>query len=276
MLPKARRLGSQQSRCTSKRLTHCKYFYPTDFNTRLKQNGSNSYATIEANGNTKSDIEPPSSWASQDVEPWLKTHATLVAERDIHVSHDLFDQEFDSLSATFLRHRIVGALKNSVHDAAKVAAQNIPQNFVYAHPSIEELTSAITKLIHSDADSNSGDGRKKALVEEMIAHYSVGLEEAIVQESSSTSSGGMVVLLTGSTGGLGSHILEILLSLASVERVYAFNRHGRIPVSGRQTAAFVDRALDVKLLSSEKLVYLEGDTTKSDLGLPPGVWKTVI
>jgi thioester reductase-like protein len=85
----------------------------------------------------------------------------------------------------------------------------------------------------------------------------------------------MVVLLTGSTGGLGSHILEILLGLASVERVYAFNRHGRMPVSRRQTAAFVDRALDVKLLLSEKLMYLEGDTTKSDLGLPPGVWKTV-
>jgi hypothetical protein len=162
-------------------------------------------------------------------------------------------------------------LKNSGDDNAKAAAQKIPQNFVYAYPSIEELAVAITKLVNNDTDSNT---TAKALVEEMIAKYSQGFEDAVVHERSDTS-GGIVVLLTGSTGGLGSHILEILLGLASVERVYAFNRRGRTPVSERQTEAFVDRALDVQLLSSDKLVYLEGDASKQDLGLPVDVWTTV-
>jgi hypothetical protein len=231
-----------------------------------------SYDTIEASGNAASDIEPPASWASHELEPWLKTHAALVADKDIRGGRDIFEQGFDSLNATFLRHRIVGALKNSGDNNAKAAAQKIPQNFVYAHPSIEELAVAITMLVNNDTNLNR---TAKALVEEMISKYSEGFEEAIVHERSRTSAGELVVLLTGSTGGLGSHILENLLGLASVERVYAFNRPGRTPISERQTEAFIDRALDVQLLLSDKLVYLEGDTSKQDLGLPVDVWTTV-
>ncbi|KAJ7146581.1 hypothetical protein C8R44DRAFT_757824, partial [Mycena epipterygia] len=222
------------------------------------------YDTIEASGNAASDIEPPSSWTARDLEPWLTTHASLVAERDIVRGRDLFDQGFDSLNATFLRHSIVGALKNSTEKKANAAAPKIPQNFVYSYPSIEELAAALMALVYDDSSSSTGG--KKAIVEAMIANYSQGFDEPIIQQQVS-STGRTVVLLTGSTGGLGSHILEILLGLDSVERVYAFNRNGRTTLSERQKAAFVDRALDVKLLSSEKLVYLEGDTAKSNLGL---------
>ncbi|KAJ7916044.1 putative aminoadipate reductase [Mycena leptocephala] len=237
-----------------------------------KQEIEKLYDTIEASGNAASDIEPPASWASHDLEPWLKTHAALVADKDIRGSHDLFEQGFDSLNATFLRHRIVGALKKLGDDSAKAAAQKIPQNFVYAHPSIEDLASAITKLVYKDADLSS---TAKALVEEMIVKYSAGFKEAIVHERSGNSSAGMVVLLTGSTGGLGSHILEILLGLDSVQRVYAFNRRGKTPVHERQRQSFIDRVLNVQLLSSDNLVYLVGDTTKPDLGLALDVWTTL-
>ncbi|KAJ7509636.1 hypothetical protein B0H11DRAFT_2270049 [Mycena galericulata] len=46
-------------------------------------------------------------------------------------------------------------------------------------------------------------------------------------------------------------------------------------VSERQHKTFVDRGLDEELLSSDKLVYLEGDSSKSDLGIPPDVFTTV-
>ncbi|KAJ6514497.1 putative aminoadipate reductase [Mycena vitilis] len=230
------------------------------------------YNTIEASGNAASDIEPPASWTAGDLQPWLKTHASLVADREIRGGNDLFEQGFDSLNATFLRLRIVGALKNSADDRVNAAAQAIPQNFVYAHPSIEELADAIAVLVHGDAKGS--DGGKAAIVEKMIAKYSEGLGGAQFHNKN-TSSGGVVVLLTGSTGGIGSHILQILLRLASVERVYAFNRKGRVSVFERQLEAFTDRALDVSLLSSPKLVYLEGDTSSPDLGLPSDIWTTL-
>ncbi|KAF7357193.1 Acetyl-CoA synthetase-like protein [Mycena sanguinolenta] len=53
------------------------------------------------------------------------------------------------------------------------------------------------------------------------------------------------------------------------------NRPGKTSVSVRQREAFVKRALDTTLLASEKLIYLEGDSTKADLGLPAEVWMTL-
>ncbi|KAJ7144760.1 putative aminoadipate reductase [Mycena crocata] len=238
-----------------------------------KENIEALYDTIEASGNAASEIEPPASWSAQDLEPWLRTHASLLADKDIRGGRDLFDQGFDSLNATFLRHRIVAVLKNAPDSDAKAAALKISQNFVYAHPSIEDLASGITTLVRGDMKISGGGER--AVIEEMIAKFSHGLDQPIIPAREASSSGGAVVLLTGSTGGLGSHILEILLGLAGVERVYAFNRRGRTSASERQKNAFIDHALDAALLSSTKLVYLEGDTSTAELGLPVDVRTTL-
>ncbi|KAJ7041394.1 acetyl-CoA synthetase-like protein [Mycena alexandri] len=231
------------------------------------------YFTIEASGDAASDVEPPLSWTPRDLQPWLQTQASLVADRDLRDDSDLFEQGFDSLNATFLRHRIVGGLHNSTDEKAKKGANNIPQNFVYNHPSVGELAKAISALVNGDG--NGTDEGKSAIIEEMIAKYSEGFNAGIVERETKAASIGAVMFLTGSTGGLGTHLLQILLNLASVRRVYAFNRRGKVPLAERQKAAFLDRGLDAELLSSDKLVYLEGDATSQNLGLPFDVWTEV-
>ncbi|KAJ7625826.1 putative nonribosomal peptide synthetase, partial [Roridomyces roridus] len=230
------------------------------------------YSTIEASSSAGSDVGPPGSWTEKDLEPWLTKHASQLADRPIRVGDDLFDQGFDSLNATFLRHRIVGALRNSEH---KDAAATIPQNIAYSHPSIQDLTTAIVQLVRGgDAAASESDSidDHKAAVEAMIAKYSQGFNVPIQLPTSKTHrSADAVILLTGTTGALGSHILAMLLESASVQR-YALNRPGRTPISERQHDAFVDRGLNTKLISSAKLVYLEGDTANSDLSLPADIW----
>ncbi|KAJ7715960.1 acetyl-CoA synthetase-like protein [Mycena metata] len=234
------------------------------------------YDTIEASGDAASDVEPPSSWTQRDLQSWLKTQASLVAGRDLRGdSADLFEQGFDSLNATFLRHRIVGGLRNSPDEKAKREANNIAQNFVYDHPSVEELAKAIAALVNGDANGIKGGG-KNTIIEEMIAKYSGGFDAGVVdRETNPKASAGTVVLLTGSTGSLGTHLLQILLNLASVRRVYAFNRRGKSPLAERQKAAFLDRGLDAEILSSDKLMYLEGDAASPNLGLPLDLWTEV-
>ncbi|KAJ7045269.1 hypothetical protein C8F04DRAFT_1344072 [Mycena alexandri] len=73
------------------------------------------YDTIEASGDATSDVEPPSSWTLRDLQPWLKAQASIVADRDLRGDSDLFNQGFDSLNPTFLRHRIIGGLHNSTN-----------------------------------------------------------------------------------------------------------------------------------------------------------------
>ncbi|KAJ7855599.1 hypothetical protein B0H14DRAFT_3645801 [Mycena olivaceomarginata] len=202
------------------------------------------YAAVDA-GDVASNVEPPMSWASKDLEPWLRTHASQIAERDIDGRRDLFDQGFDSLNTIFLRHLIAGSIEEFFGQRLSGRTEVRLQRWC-------------------TANMNGSDTRKTVVMEEMVAKYSEGFEE-VVNFHGKKRSTGAVVLLTGSTGGLGSHILDLLLSLPSVERVYAFNRRGRIAVSERQSEAFVDRDLDLQLLSSDKLVYLEGDALRDTI-----------
>jgi hypothetical protein len=77
------------------------------------------------------------------------------------------------------------------------------------------------------------------------------------QESSSDE----VILLTGSTGGLGSQNLAQLVAMPSVSRVYAFNKPPQKSLYDRHLESFVDRGNDISLLWSDKIVYVEGDTS---------------
>ncbi|KII85379.1 hypothetical protein PLICRDRAFT_44672 [Plicaturopsis crispa FD-325 SS-3] len=69
------------------------------------------------------------------------------------------------------------------------------------------------------------------------------------------------VLLTGSTGMLGTYVLDLLLKDSTVKRIYALNRKdsGGFPVEARQKQAFRQRGLDSALAGSAKVVYVEGD-----------------
>ncbi|KAJ7626112.1 acetyl-CoA synthetase-like protein [Roridomyces roridus] len=218
------------------------------------------YKSIDVNHT----VDPPPSWSQPDVEVWLESHvANLIGQgQDINIrpTDDLFEQGFNSLNATFLRHRIVGALSRRNFE--------VPQNFVYAHPSIVELARAVIKLATGRGEGQDGDAHDPVIViEAMIAKYSSGLDAPLHLPHRLQSDETSVVLLTGSTGGLGSHILELLLRSAGVRRGYAFNRPGQGSAVDRQRYAFADRELDVVLLESDKLVFLEGDTARDDLGL---------
>jgi hypothetical protein len=184
-----------------------------------------------------------------------------------------------SLSATFLRNRIIGALRSSSDANAQKAAFGVTQDLVFAFPTIKQLATHIAVLVlHGNAVSVASVTAAKPAADviiKMIDKYSVGLGDLVV--SNVQSAAGAVVLLTGSTGGLGSHLLESLLSNADVRKVYAYNRSSKTSASifDRQKDAFVDRGLDSALLCSEKLVFMEGNGALPKLGLQDSLFEEV-
>ena len=76
---------------------------------------------------------------------------------------------------------------------------------------------------------------------------------------------GHVVVLTGSTGSLGAHILTLLLTRADVRKVYCLVR-GENPKE-RVLEALRKRGLSVPDTTS--LIALTSDLSRSDLGLSP-------
>lgn len=140
------------------------------------------------------------------------------------------------------------------------------QNTVYSYPTISKLASHILALLTGSTSINDG----KAAIEEMIEKYSVGLEGRRMNDSDTRPvAASAVVLLTGSSGNLGSQILAACLEDDRIQKIFAFNR----PSSGVQTvlerhkARFVDRGLDPTALESSKLAFISGDASQPNLGL---------
>lgn len=83
------------------------------------------------------------------------------------------------------------------------------------------------------------------------------------------------VVLTGTTGALGSHLLAQLLVNSNVSTVWALNRKSSGGVEStmkRQRASFEEKCLDVGLLESEKLVFVESDLSVQGLCLESEVY----
>ncbi|KAF8899601.1 hypothetical protein CPB84DRAFT_1847624 [Gymnopilus junonius] len=236
------------------------------------------YATVESTENTES-IKPPNVWDKGALTHWLVEQAQdLNGGKIVGPADDLFEHGFDSLSATILRRRIFGALQNLKSSTATSALQTINQNIVYNYPNVNALSDYLLNLISSDAVADSPKSRTEA-IEEMIAKYAFTQKEivdAAPQASPKTSE--IVVLLTGSTGNLGSQVLEQLLRHPDVSKVYALNRpsFGAASISERHLDRFRDKGLDTALLSSSKLVSLESDVSREYLGLPEARYKDIL
>jgi hypothetical protein len=102
----------------------------------------------------------------------------------------------------------------------------------------------------------------------MVDKYSQNFPKIRNGESDWRSSG-KVVLLTGSTGNFGAHVLADLISDANVSRIYSLIRNDKTGtgVKRRQENAFLERGLDVKLLQSEKVVLLETRLSDDKFGV---------
>ncbi|KAF9228211.1 acetyl-CoA synthetase-like protein [Gyrodon lividus] len=241
------------------------------------------YGSVETSAKAGIDIPLPSDWSQIEVENWLIMHATAVnSDKPVQVDVDLFEQGFDSLSSTFLKNGVIGSLGASSNERIREAASRISQNIVFSNPTIRLLARYLIQLIVSKETFSATDAKTR--IEDMIAKYSVGLGNKIGSNAPAThssSSNGHVrhanrhaVLLTGSTGGLGSYLLASLLGNEDVTVVYASNRPSRTgTIKQRQRAAFEDRGLETALLSSEKLVYVEGDAAQQKLGIDHNIYE---
>ncbi|KIP07411.1 hypothetical protein PHLGIDRAFT_105771 [Phlebiopsis gigantea 11061_1 CR5-6] len=171
------------------------------------------------------------------------------------------------LHVTFLRNRILATLRSSSDYLVQQAASYISPSFIFEHPTLRELANGVAYVV------SNGDGSKQDLesdIRQMIDNYANHLprQNPPLPRLGET---GITVMLIGSTGGLGSHILATLLREPKVRLVYTVNRSSL--QDGRQISAFRKQGLPVDILSSPKLVQLCGDFTEETFGLEPSAFE---
>ncbi|KAG5723416.1 L-aminoadipate-semialdehyde dehydrogenase large subunit [Termitomyces sp. T112] len=232
------------------------------------------YKNIEL---TIAEYSRPSAWNLSEVEQWMMEQASeLTSGQCTSPDIDIFDQGFDSLSSTILRVRIVHAMRSSDDPLLREASRNLDQNLIYHTRNIRQLSAHI---LSSPASIPATHMLHKCdLIESLIAKYSTNLGPIVVENAFPQSRPSTLdVLLTGSTGNLGSQILAELLNENSVDKVYAFNRSSPNDETmfDRHRKRFRDIGLDTGLLESDKLIFVEGDSALPGLGLDKGLYKQV-
>ncbi|EJT96916.1 acetyl-CoA synthetase-like protein [Dacryopinax primogenitus] len=221
--------------------------------------------------------KPPNAWDESAIHEFVSrvVNAVIGQKRQppssIAESHDLFEQGCDSLQATYVRAAITNALRHASKSSGKsnIAATSVPHNLVYKFPTVKSLVAYLTKAI----TSTEGDDLPQMNDTSVIAHDMYSMidkytKDLPLQQPGPRTMSGEVVLLTGSTGALGTYLLQQLLLDERIQRVYAINRIStNHALLARQSEAFSDRGVDVKLLESPKLRLIETDVGAPNLGL---------
>lgn len=110
---------------------------------------------------------------------------------------------------------------------------------------------------------------RAADAEKYIATHTAGFSAPAASPSSSgPDEEGAVVLVTGATGSLGSHVVAALAEHPGVRTVVCVNRRSSHPAQSRQAEALTSRGINLSPASQAKLRVLETDTSMPLLGLP--------
>ncbi|MCJ1382583.1 hypothetical protein MMC17_005696 [Xylographa soralifera] len=182
----------------------------------------------------------------------------LVGLRNLKADNDLFAQGgMDSLQVLKLTACIKAALGKM-----KINTDSLAPSIVYTHPTIERLSALLSKLITRptlplDTDQLPRTERMKILLEIYTSHLPPRRISSTLQEDSH------VVILTGSTGALGSYILAVLSEHPRVTKIYCLNRTSG---SERQRIIAKSRGLPTHW-NTDTVAFLECNLSEPNLGL---------
>ncbi|KAL7332220.1 hypothetical protein PS15p_204296 [Mucor circinelloides] len=200
------------------------------------------------------------SWTADEIDSFLtQAAAAVLSVSDTnalskHLTSSLFDLGLNSLLSIQLRNRIAQSFKD------------IPQNFLFEHPSIESMRNAL--MVGSEETQENMDAKHYAETEEILQKYiRKAKSDFAVAKTNYPKGGQQVVLLTGATGAVGSFILRDLLQSDKIKKVYCLVRGRKgTDLMGRLRAAFNDRSLDTSLLQPGRVEALPMNLDDAYLG----------
>ncbi|TFK74139.1 putative aminoadipate reductase [Pluteus cervinus] len=236
------------------------------------------YEAVEstAKGSKVGSVKGPAEWKKEGVITWLiEQLRDIYPEKKFSPTVDFFEQGLDSLGATFIRQRLVAAIRTYDEKIYHSINSKITESTVYDYPQVDRLAGYIVSLLENPEGAATKGSDMRDEIEAMIAKYSlpnVHVVNGTVNGVNGVANGlhptfATTVLVTGTTGNLGAHLLGQLLRDDRVGRVYALNRPSSKTSLERHQERFRDHGSDLTLLGSSKLVFLEGDTAQPLLGL---------
>ena len=126
--------------------------------------------------------------------------------QDLAVDEDIFTAGADSLQVMNLTRQLKGSLGGN---EGTIAADSISSRIIYSNPTATKLAKALQNTISQTKNVEESGRERVREQEEMLAKYTKQK---------------FTVVLTGSTGSLGSYLLDCLLASPRVSKVICLNR----------------------------------------------------
>jgi thioester reductase-like protein len=190
------------------------------------------------------------------------TRALPSFKEDTKDDTDIFSLGVDSLDVLALTN----ALNKSIRGA------NLTAPTIYSNPTVKQLAEALSRNAENSSTRPAPAQTREEKIDSMVRKYT----KDIIRKKSTTSVSERpskhTVVLTGSTGSLGSHILEQLLNNPAVEKVFCLNRSDNAEI--RQKDSFKkhhDPSIDFS-----KAEFLKTDFGLDKFGLSDDVYSTLL
>ncbi|EUC65708.1 acetyl-CoA synthetase-like protein, putative, partial [Rhizoctonia solani AG-3 Rhs1AP] len=235
------------------------------------------YEALEQDLDTNpiTELQLPEAWTNLEVvSDWIAKQVEGILGWNIDTMVDLFQQGLDSLTATMLLRGLKTSLHASQDPKVQNCAQTLDQAIIFQNPTVQQLALLLVQRITSPDALNGQVPTGLEHIHAMIRKY----DWPQSQTNYRTRRPDMLrehIVVTGTTGALGSHLLAQLLANDRVERVWALNRKSSGGISTKQKASFEDKMLDVQLLASEKLVFVDAVLDDAKLGLSDELYDEV-
>jgi thioester reductase-like protein len=201
--------------------------------------------------------------AQNDIQGIIRN---LVAEMLGLDDLDFFKLGMDSLGVL----RLQRSLKRHFPGA------NISLNTVYSNSSVNALANMLKESPTTNGETMNNAEHSTEGLAKMLEDFSKEIDSIRpITRSGEPTPGAksMTILLTGSTGALGSYILNRLLSMPDVAHIYCFNR--TTDAKDRQIKNNQARSLDTNFPPGH-VTFLAGDLAKHNFGLAESEYLTLL
>ncbi|KAG8221465.1 hypothetical protein J3R82DRAFT_1672 [Butyriboletus roseoflavus] len=217
-------------------------------------------------------VKPPKIWSPDKSLIYVRGIITTVLGKKLDDDADLFDHGIDSVQASRIRMILFHALQST----AKADTRKFTGIIVYHYRTITGLATFASRTALACFRQRTERSLTRCLeMRKMVEFHSLDFPE---HQPSIPPPHDDVVLITGTTGLLGSNLLAQFLQSPKVTSVYALNRMKSRPSSvvDRQAALLQASGLDPALARHPKLTFLEADTRRSHLGLSQELYEQLL
>ncbi|KAI0551250.1 hypothetical protein F4679DRAFT_582725 [Xylaria curta] len=186
----------------------------------------------------------------------------LGIQNELQSDADFFSSGVDSMQVISASRLIRAGLESAGYN---IDADTVATRVIYGNPTPEKLAKYLLSVVHQNGAATSGDSMQRE-VESMTALWQKYIKNPPQAKPGrpNPSDDGQVVLITGTTGMLGSYMLDQMVRNPAVKRVVCLNRD-EDGGKKRQVSAMANRGLVTDYES--KTTFLHADMSRSDFGL---------